>query len=421
MSDLPDSPSSPRSSVRAWNVLFALSLLGLSAWTLAADLAHEGHFVLQTSISSLVLGLHITAWTIAALIFAAFPKRHVFTAVVLVTLRYSFGWPLLYWMGLRTACLTLDLLLVVLAGLYLLNSLLCVRLRARDWFRWQHSAAVGAFCVIVSILSFPAGWFGLVRVIEDTSSGFVRLTLSGLELAERVYEKDGRRVHLIGMVHIADSGFYESLNRSLAEPVEGRRLVLLEGVSDSEKRLPQSFASGKTYRDMAERLGLAEQALGFAVQSDQLESETAGETWGTLGVDFRPADIDVSELDPRHRDRLVSLLSAMEKIDLSSFLSLPDDMTARDLEELIVDGLVKRRNARLMEVFAAEEANYAEVFMPWGAAHLPDLERRLLALGYEPVKENRRLGIDLWKSLKMAVLDLRGAVRRPTGEGEPER
>jgi hypothetical protein len=74
-----------------------------------------------------------------------------------------------------------------------------------------------------------------------------------------------------------------------------------------------------------------------------------------------------------------------------------------------------------MEVFAAEEANYAEVFMPWGAAHLPDLERRLLALGYEPVKENRRLGIDLWKSLKMAALDLPGAVRRPTGEGEPER
>lgn len=408
MSDLPASLPSPRSTVRTWNVLFALSLLGLSVWTLAADLAHEGHFVLQTSISSLVLGLHITAWTIAALIFAAFPKRYLFTAAVLLTLRYSFGWPLLYWMDLRTACLILDLLLVVVAGLYFLNSLLGVRLRARDWFRWQHSVAVGSFCVIVSILSLPAGWFGLVRVIEDTSSGFVRLTLSGLELAERVYEKDGRRVHLIGMAHIADSGFYESLNRSLAEPVEGRRLVLLEGVSDSEKLLPQSFASGKTYRDMAERLGLAEQALGFAVQSDKSESETAEEAWAKLGVDFRHADIDIRELDPLHRDRLVTLLSAMEKFDLSCLLSLPGDMTAHDLEELIVEGLVKQRNARLMEVFAAEEANYAEVFMPWGAAHLPDLERRLLALGYEPVKENRRLGIDLWKSVKMAALDLQG-------------
>jgi hypothetical protein len=421
MSDLPASLPSPRSTVRNWNVVFAISLLGLSVWTLAADLAHEGHFVLQTSISSLVLGLHITAWTIVALIFAAFPKRYVFTAVVLVTLRYSFGWPMLYWMDLRTACLILDVLLVVLAGLYFLNSLLGIRLRARDWFRWQHSVAVGAFCIVASILSFPVGWFGLVRVIEDTSSGFVRLTLSGLELAERVYEKDGRRVHLIGMAHIADSGFYESLNRSLAEPVEGRRLVLLEGVSDSEKLLPQSFASGKTYRDMAERLGLAEQALGFAVQSDKSESETAEEAWAKLGVDFRHADIDIRELDPLHRDRLVSLLSAMEKFDLSSFLSLPGDMTAHDLEELIVEGLVKQRNSRLMEVFAAEEANYAEVFMPWGAAHLPDLERRLLALGYEPVKENRRLGIDLWKSVKMAALDRRGPDAERPAEGNPAR
>jgi hypothetical protein len=223
------------------------------------------------------------------------------------------------------------------------------------------------------------------------------------------------------MAHIADSGFYESLNRSLAEPVEGRRLVLLEGVSDSEKLLPRSFASGKTYRDMAERLGLAEQALGFAVQSDKSESETAEEAWAKLGVDFRHADIDIRELDPLHRDRLVSLLSAMEKFDLSSFLSLPGDMTAHDLEELIVEGLVKQRNSRLMEVFAAEEANYAEVFMPWGAAHLPDLERRLLALGYEPVKENRRLGIDLWKSVKMAALDRRGPDAERPAEGNPAR
>lgn len=400
MSDLPASHASPRSAVRTWNALLAVSLLGLSVWTLAADLVHEGHFVLQSSFSTLALGLLVAAWTIAALIFAAFPKRYLFTAVALVTLRLSFGWPLLCWMDLKTACLVLDVLLLALAGLYFLNSLLPSRLGGRDWFRWQHSVATAGFCVVATILSFPAGWLGLARVIEDTSSGFVRLTLSGVELAERVYEKDGRRVHLVGMVHIADSGFYDSLNRSLAEPVEGRRLVLMEGVSDSGKLLPRSFASGNTYREMAERLGLAEQALGFAVQAGKPGSGSAEEAWAKLGVDFRHADIDVGELDPLHRDRLVSLLSAMENLDLSTFLSLPDDMTARELEELIVEGLVKRRNARLMEVFAAEEAGYAEVFIPWGAAHLPDLERRLLALGYRPAGELSRLGIDFWKRFR---------------------
>lgn len=381
-------------------MLLAISLLGLSVWTVAADLAHEGHFVLQSSFSTLVLALLVTGWMFASVIFAAFPKRYVFTAVVLVTLRLSFGWPLLCWMDLKTACLVLDVLLLTLAGLYFLNSLLSVRLRGRDWFRWQHSVATGAFCLFASALSLPAGWLGLARVIDDTSSGFVRLTLSGVELAERVYEKDGRRVHLVGMVHIADSGFYDSLNRSLAEPVEGRRLVLMEGVSDSGNLLPGSFASGNTYREMAERLGLAEQALGFAVQAGKPGSGSAEEAWAKLGVDFRHADIDIGELDPLHRDRLVSLLSAMENLDLSSFLSLPDDMTARELEELIVEGLVKQRNARLMEVFAAAEAGYAEVFIPWGAAHLPDLERRLAALGYRPVKELSRLGIDFWKRFR---------------------
>lgn len=86
MSDLPAPLPSPRSTVRTWNVLLAISLLGLSGWTLAADLAHEGHFVLQSSFSTLVLALLVTGWMFASVIFAAFPKRYLFTAVVLVTL-----------------------------------------------------------------------------------------------------------------------------------------------------------------------------------------------------------------------------------------------------------------------------------------------------------------------------------------------
>jgi hypothetical protein len=229
----------------------------------------------------------------------------------------------------------------------------------------------------------------------------VRLTPQGIQLTERIFEKDGRRVHLIGMAHIADGGFYDALNSSLAEPIEGRRLVLLEGVSDREKILPQSFASGETYRAMAEKLGLAEQALGFAMQSDKPDDgKNTIEAWAERGVDFQRADIDVSELDPAYRDRLVTLLGAMDNLSLESFLSMPGDMTAKELEDLMVEGLVKKRNAHLMEVFAEHESDYAEVFIPWGAAHLPDLDRRLTALGYAPVAEHQRLGIDFWKRFR---------------------
>jgi len=397
----PADPSSPRRTSRSWNVLAAFGLLFFSGWTLFADLAHDAHFVLQPSFSSLFLGLYVMGWAIAAIVYAGFPKRYLLPAITLVTLRLSFAWPLTIWLDLRTASLLLDEFIVLLGLVYLVASVKSEAMHGRPRFRWQHSLAMGIATLVASILSFPTGLFGIAKVIEDTSAGFVRLTPGGIQLTERIFEKDGRRVHLIGMAHIADGGFYEALNSSLAEPLEGRRLVLLEGVSDKDKILPQTFASGETYRAMAEKLGLAEQALGFAMQSDKPDrKEDTLEAWAERGVDFRRADIDVSELDPAYRDRLVALLEAMGDLNLESFLSMPGDMTAKELEDLMVEGLVKKRNAHLMEVFAEHERDYAEVFIPWGAAHLPDLERRLTALGYTPVAEHQRLGIDFWKRFR---------------------
>lgn len=395
------SPADSRST-RPWNVLAAFGLLLFSLWTLAADLTHEAHFILQPSLSSLFLGLYVMGWTIAAILFAGFPKRILVPAVALSTLRLSFAWPLTLWLDLRTASLLLDGGLVLLGLVYLAAAVTSKSVHSRPRFRWQHSAVVAIVFFLATLFSVPTGLFGIARVIDETSAGFVRLTPGGLSLTERVYEKDGRRVHLVGMAHIADGVFYEALNESLATPLEGRRLVLLEGVSDREKLLPRSFASGETYRAMAERFGLAEQAIGFAMQSDKPEGK-AGDSlaeWAERGVDFRRADIDVSELDPAYRERLVSLLEAMGNLKLEDLFTMPADMTAEELEELMVEGLIKKRNAHLMDVFADHHSRYAEVFIPWGAAHLPDLERRLLELGYAPVAEHQRLGIDFWKRFR---------------------
>ena len=394
------SPASARSS-RPWNVLAASGLFLFSSWTLAADLAHDAHFALQPSFSPVFLALFVSAWLLASIVYAGFPKRFVVPAVALVTARVSFAWPLLIWMDLRPATLVLDGLLVALATLYLAAAICSRPLRERRAIRWQHSVAMGLTTLLASTLSLPAGVLGLARLIDETSAGYVRLTPGGIELAERIFEKDGRRVHLIGMAHIADGVFYDSLNTALATPLEGRRLVLLEGVSDEKKILPRSFASGETYRAMAEKLGLAEQAIGFAMQSaNSGENTDPVAAWAERGVDFRLADIDVSELDPAHRDRLVALLEAMGNLNPASFFAMPGDMTAREMEDLMVEGLIKKRNAYLMEKFVEHESEYAEVFIPWGAAHLPDLERRFLALGYQPTAEHRRLGIDFWKRFR---------------------
>lgn len=398
---LPAQPG-PTPGMRGWNVLAALSFLGLAVWTLIADLTHPGHLLLQDSLSNLFLGLFLTAGMLVSVIFAGFPKRILIPAVVLITIRYSMGWPLLHWMDLRPACLLVDAGLVGLALAHLGLSMRGRIFTGRPWLRWQHSVAMGGTFLLSSLLSLPLGLVGIAHVIESTSLGYVRISPRGIDLTERVFEKEGRRVHLVGMAHIAEGGFYEALNENLAGPVEGRRLVLMEGVSDRENLLPESFASGKTYRTMAEKLGLAEQTLGFAVQPGDEETEEADawERWAERGVDFVHADIDVSEFDPEHREQLVTLLSGMENMDLANFFAMPEGLDAAALEELIVEALVGQRNRRLMEVYEAEAADYAEVFIPWGAAHLPDLERRFTALGYRRVEEHRRRGIDFLASLR---------------------
>lgn len=393
------SPPSLLHSVRFWNGAAALGLLVFSLWMAIADLRFEGHFLLQSSWSTIFLGLWLSVWTLAAVIFAAFSKRFILLALLLATLRFSFGWPLIERFDLRFSCLLLDGLLVVLGLVYLALSLGAnKRLALRPWFRWQHSALMGIAFLASSILSLPLGLLGFAKVVEQTSRGYVRLTTQGISLTERIFAKDGHKVHLYGMAHIAEGDFYKALHSHLAQPVTGGRLVLTEGVQDKNGILPASFASGSTYREMAEALGLTEQKqIGSESGNSPEGREDPEMKWKELGVTFRPADIDISELSVEHQQRLVTLLTALDNMSLASLLASPVQLDSTEVENLLVEGLIKQRNARLMETFLAEAHDYAEVFIPWGAAHLPDLEQRLLALGYLPIAESSRLGIDFWK------------------------
>jgi hypothetical protein len=389
-------------TIRAWNLVFAGLFLVLALWTLVADLRLQAHFLLQDSLSTLFLGMFITGWMFLSVIFAGLPKRFVLPAVAIATCRMAFGWPILYALDLRSACLIFDGLLVALGALYLAMSVMDRALGKRAALRWQHSLAMGTTALLATIVSLPVGYFGLAEVVTTISNGYVRLSTGGIDLTERIFEKAGRRVHLVGMAHIGDREFYETLNQSFAKPVDGRRLVLLEGVADSEQILPESFASGKLYRSFAGNLGLVEQTVGFEAQAEPGKATASRKAWVKAGVDFRRADIDISELSPAHRDRLVLLLTSLEDNELTSQLTLPEGITAVDFEDLMVEGLLKQRNTRLMEVFAETEVNYAEVFIPWGAAHLPDLQNRLTKLGYKEVGEHRRRVLDFRKLLRLS-------------------
>ena len=393
----PPLPAPPFDSTRLWNLAAATCLVLLSGWTLAVDLTHEGHFLFQSAFSSLVLGLFLCAWIIGACSSRVFPKRYVIAGCVLGTLRIAVGWPLVLWMSIEYAYLVLDVALVLLSCCYFFTSKSISAAHTSALKLWQHVVAMTAVAMALSVFFTVTSFFGYAHAFSGLTSGYMRIDAQGINLTERVFEKEGHRIHLIATVHVADAGFYDSLNQRFAQPLQGRRLVLNEGVSDKTHILPKSFTSGATYRKMAEKLGLTEQAASLATPVSRPDYIAS---WAARGVDFESADIDVGELVPRHQTQLVALLGSMENFSAANLFTLPGGMTALDVEDLLVEGLLKRRNDKLMEHFTTRHTAYAEVFIPWGAAHMPDLNARFLSLGYRQVEEIQRPSIDFWKRFR---------------------
>ncbi len=378
------------------NLIAAFIFLLISVWTLVADLTFRANFLFQPSWSLPVLWLFITLWFLAGLILAIFPKRIFITAATLLTLRSSFGWPLMLGADIATACRVLDGLIALIAVIYLLWAIIGHRrLSARPVFQWQHSAIAGVTWILLSVTSLVTGFLGAAEALNSLSRGFVQLTPKGISFTERVLQKDGCQVHLVGLAHIGEQTFYNSLNHEFKKPIEGKRLVLTEGVTDKEEVLPPGFKSGKTYRGFAKQLGLAEQKSFSNVSTGSAKERNASKNREGMNVSFINADIDISDLSETHLGLLLKLLGSIDSGDLlKSFqTSFALDMSPDEMEDLIVEGLIGQRNTRLMQVFESHHRDYEEIYIPWGAAHLPDLERRFLSLGFSMIGEKKRIGI----------------------------
>lgn len=374
------------------NVVVATMFLLLSIWNLVADARLTTHLLLQSSFALFFLWLFLSAWFLGGLILAYFPKRVFITALVILTFRSSLGWPLSLATGLEAACHALNFLLVAIAALYLVWLFLRpTHFYGRPWFRWQHSAVSLVSWMGITALSFVTGLLGVAATVDEISSGFVQITPRGIFFTEKILQKDEHRVHLIGLAHIGESEFYRDLQNTFKQPIDGDRLVLTEGVTDESNILPAGFKSGNTYAGFAQQLGLEEQK-SFAGQGDA-NSEISVADLGS--VTFMNADIDISELKPVHLNLLITLLETMESGDLieSLIASSSIQISSEEMEDFLLEGLIGQRNEHLMTVFKTAHPDFEEIHIPWGAAHLPDLERRFLSEGFSLISKKRRLGI----------------------------
>ena len=373
-------------------MVVATIFLLLTIWNLVADARLNTHLLLQSSFALLALLLFLSAWFFVGLILAYLPKRVFITAFLIVTFRNSLGWPLSLAIGLEAACHTLNILLVAIAVLYLVWLFLKPsHFYGRPRFRWQHSAVSLVSWMGINALSFITVLLGVAATVDEISRGFVQITPRGIFFTEKILQKDEHRVHLIALAHIGESDFYRDLQTAFRQPIDGDRLILTEGVTDEGNVLPTGFKSGNTYGGFAKQLGLEEQK-SFAGQDDA-ESETTGANLST--VTFMNADIDISELKPVHLDQLITLLKTMESGDLieSLITSFGIQISSEELEDFLLEGLIGQRNEHLMTIFETAHRDFEEIYVPWGAAHLPDLERRFLSEGFSLMSKKKRLGI----------------------------
>lgn len=380
------------------NVIAAALTTILALWLVWADLSFPGTLLFQDSASLTVLLLFVLGLFLSTLVLAPLPKRLATAACLLALSRASLGWPLSLIIDYNLACPLIDFALLALGLFHGWSALRrsSQQVQNRPWVSGRHSLIAVLLGVMLLILALPTILLGTVHASKDLLGDYVKISWRGVSLVERVFEKDGRRVHLVGMMHIGDGSFYRELSQRMRTPLDGgRRLILTEGVKDSQGLLPEGFKSGETYSNFAKILGLTPQS---SVKDLAGSVESTGNSVETPGVEFRNGDIDVSALD---EDSLETLVTLMEWLDTGSLATLlttqPEGVSSYDLERLMRDGLLRQRNDALMAHFSEAETNFEEIYLPWGAAHLTDLEERLRRQGYVQKEETIRPIVRFWE------------------------
>jgi hypothetical protein len=200
--------------------------------------------------------------------------------------------------------------------------------------------------------------------VAHLSDGFLVLRPDGLTVRVREYAgEDGRRVRLIPMVHVGNAGFYQQISQSFPS----NSIILMEGVMDSQGLLTNEL----TYERMATAVGLEEQEQKFEPVQGELV----------------PADVDISQFST-NTIGFLNLVTLVHSQGLNArnarqvmLYRPPPRFEAELFEDLIV-----KRNRRVLDEIQARLAEYENIMVPWGAAHIPGIARELQKSGFRLVE-----------------------------------
>ena len=253
------------------------------------------------------------------------------------------------------------------------------------------------FC-LVNILVLPTAlllvvFFTASNQLEKQSAGFIHLKPNGLYMTEKIYQRQGRTIRLAAMIHLGRKEYFDDLTNSIPS---GRTLILAEGVSDVTGRLKNRFS----YNQLADLLGLTSQEdirfYGRLIEAADLDQPPPAKQ---RRPDILLADVDVQDFDKQ----TITALDALAKIITSSGSLLQNyqefnhwaaDHITPETNRVILQDLIVRRNERVLGFLPQALTNYQTVIIPWGALHMPGIERRLINLGFTLQDRRERQSVD---------------------------
>ncbi len=251
-----------------------------------------------------------------------------------------------------------------------------------------------AIAVLHLVLAAAASAGDFIRVDEDASA-------ARLQTAITRYEKGDESVELIGAVHIADKAYYQALTTRFIG-YDALLFEMIGGEKFANHQAPAADAAANNLSGLHKIYTMVANFLNLPGQTEHIDYTTQN---------FVHADLTQAEFTQMQADRKESLIGfAMKagkpdpdapnqpnpakllramlsgsadgvKLEIVHTLGRGDDQIAAFAGESVI---ITDRNQRCVDVVQKElAAGHKQLGVFYGAAHFPDLEKRLLALGFK--------------------------------------
>jgi len=260
-------------------------------------------------------------------------------------------------------------------------------------FSWRNTLVFTALNLLLLPLLSLYALLALTGIyLDQSSAGFMRLSPVGIYMAERSYHRGPQRVHLAAMVHVGREDYYAEMTEALAT---AGTVILAEGVTDEDGLLQSRF----DYGNLAGLVGLTSQ--------EQMQLD--GNLVDLVDIDAEERDVDKPDIVRADVDIRSFTPETIEFLNMLGATLLSDKPLAQGIAEYnrwaqqhvspqwlpaLLEDLLEKRNAVLIETLRQSLKQYDTVIIPWGALHMPGIEAAVLEQGFVADGRRERLSLD---------------------------